>query len=118
MRWPSAAESLAMCRGASMSRGTGTDAVSGFTIESWKVSFFLRASMVKSDSMSLVSSRIGGLQQSLRPLLEFLNTSAHARRNGDATISDFVFGNPHEMPLEGLVDAIRRHAVPENKNWF
>ena len=22
------------------------------------------------------------------------------------------------MPLDGLVEAIRHHAVPENKNWF
>ncbi|MFN2641703.1 MAG: aminotransferase class I/II-fold pyridoxal phosphate-dependent enzyme [Actinomycetota bacterium] len=37
---------------------------------------------------------------------------------GDPAICDFVFGNPHEMPLPGLVEAIQRHAVPENKDWF
>jgi aspartate aminotransferase len=66
----------------------------------------------------MVSHRISALQRSLRPLLDFLNTSEHARRINDPTICDFVFGNPHEMPLEGLVEAIRRHAIPENKNWF
>jgi aspartate aminotransferase len=66
----------------------------------------------------MVSHRISALQHSLRPLLDFLNTSEHARRINDPTICDFVFGNPHEMPLEGLVEAIRRHAIPENKNWF
>ena len=68
--------------------------------------------------MSIISHRLGTLQGGLKPLLEFLNTSEHARRSHDPGISDFVFGNPHEMPLDGLVDAIRRHAVPEDKNWF
>ena len=68
--------------------------------------------------MAIVSHRITDLQRSLRPLLDFLNDSAHARRSGDPTICDFVFGNPHEMPLDGLVESIRRHAVPANKDWF
>jgi aspartate aminotransferase len=68
--------------------------------------------------MTLTSSRITTLQDRLRPLLEFLNHSKHARRSGDPAIADFVFGNPQEMPLPGLVEAIRHHAVPEDKNWF
>ena len=68
--------------------------------------------------MTPVSKRIATLQQNLRLLLEFLHDSAHARRSGEPGIADFVFGNPQEMPLEGLVDAIRHHAVPEDKNWF
>jgi aspartate aminotransferase len=68
--------------------------------------------------MSTVSQRIADLETRLRPLLEFLTSSDHARRSGDPDISDFVFGNPHEMPLPGLVDSIRRHAIPEDKSWF
>jgi len=68
--------------------------------------------------MSTVSRRVADLQAGLRPLLEFLTQSAHAKRIGDPSIADFVFGNPHEMPLEELVASIRRHAVPENKDWF
>jgi len=67
---------------------------------------------------SLISSRLSALQDRLRPLLDFLNHSEYARRGGDPTIADFVFGNPQEMPLPGLVEAIRHHAVPEDKNWF
>ena len=33
-------------------------------------------------------------------------------------VCDFTFGNPHEMPLPGLVDAIRRHAEPRAVDWF
>jgi aspartate aminotransferase len=68
--------------------------------------------------MSTVSRRIAGLQAGLQPLLDFLDNSEHAKRIGDPTICDFVFGNPHEMPLEDLVAALRRHAVPANKDWF
>jgi aspartate aminotransferase len=67
---------------------------------------------------SSVSPRIAALQTSLRPLLDFLNESEHAKRIGDPSISDFVFGNPQEMPLEGLVEAIREQAIPANKDWF
>jgi len=68
--------------------------------------------------MSTVSTRLAAIQTGLRPLLDFLNHSEHARRMGDPTICDFVFGNPHEMPLNGIVESIQRHAVPENKEWF
>jgi aspartate aminotransferase len=68
--------------------------------------------------MTLVSSRIARLQATLQPLTEFLSESAHARRSGEPGICDFVFGNPQELPLDALVDAIRHYAVPENKNWF
>jgi aspartate aminotransferase len=68
--------------------------------------------------MSTVSRRIVGLQAGLQPLLDFLDNSEHAKRIGDPTICDFVFGNPHEMPLEEVVAALRRHAVPANKDWF
>src|SRR5262245_57349144 len=68
--------------------------------------------------MDVVARRITTLQQSLRPLLEFLNHSEHARRSGEPGIADFVFGNPQEMPLHGLVEGMRHHAVPGNKNWF
>jgi aspartate aminotransferase len=68
--------------------------------------------------MTTVSTRLATLQGSLRPLLAFLNHSEHARRIGDPAICDFVFGNPHEMPLDGIVEAIQRHVVPKNKDWF
>ena len=31
---------------------------------------------------------------------------------------DFMFGNPQEPPLRGLVDAIVRHAEPKDVHWF
>ena len=31
---------------------------------------------------------------------------------------DFVFGNPQEPPLRGLVEALIRHAEPRDVHWF
>ncbi len=68
--------------------------------------------------MSTVSRRLAEIQAGLRPLLNFLEHSEHARRIGDPEIADFVFGNPHEMPLDDLVASLRHHAVPASKDWF
>lgn len=65
-----------------------------------------------------VSPRIFEVQRSIGALLHFANDSSYARRQGDPEICDFVFGNPHEMPLTGFVDALRRAVEPRDKNWF
>jgi aspartate aminotransferase len=44
--------------------------------------------------------------------------SPFAARQNDPTIANFVFGNPHEMPLSGFVDALQQGIKPENKDWF
>ncbi len=36
----------------------------------------------------------------------------------DPGIADFMLGNPQELPLPGLVDALQRAAVPKDKDWF
>ena len=33
-------------------------------------------------------------------------------------ICDFTFGNPHEMPLDGIVSALRDKITPHDKDWF
>ncbi len=40
------------------------------------------------------------------------------RHHLDPGIADFTFGNPQELPLPGLVDALQRNAVPQDKDWF
>lgn len=68
--------------------------------------------------MEPVAKLLTQLQGSLATLLEFVTNSEYARRMGDPAICDFVFGNPHEMPLTGLVEAIGTHLQPGNKDWF
>ena len=46
----------------------------------------------------------------------FLCEGAGDRGGGDAC--DFTFGNPHEMPLPGLVAALRGGVEPRREDWF
>jgi aspartate aminotransferase len=48
----------------------------------------------------------------------FVLDSRYAERRLESGMCDFTFGNPHEMPLEGVVSAIRERAIPHDKNWF
>jgi aspartate aminotransferase len=49
---------------------------------------------------------------------DFYFTSRYGKRRGDPDICDLTFGNPHEMPLGGIVAALQNRAVPKNKDWF
>ena len=54
----------------------------------------------------------------LEHVLDFITRSAYAARQGDPTICDFVFGNPHELALPSFVQALQRAVVPRDKNWY
>jgi aspartate aminotransferase len=41
-----------------------------------------------------------------------------ARNHLRPGIADFAFGNPQEMPLPGLIDALERGLQPRDKDWF
>jgi aspartate aminotransferase len=68
--------------------------------------------------MQVVSNRVRAAAASFARIEQFYFNSRYADRRSEPGISDFTFGNPHEMPLPGLVEAIRQHAVPLNKDWF
>lgn len=68
--------------------------------------------------MSEVSKRVTAADAAFRPIADFYFRSRYADRRFAEGISDFTFGNPHEMPLGGIVDALRDRAVPHDKNWF
>ncbi len=68
--------------------------------------------------MFALPSRTLAAAASFEPVQSFYFDSRYGRRRGDPGIADFTFGNPHEFPLGGLVDAIHRHADPVNKDWF
>jgi Aspartate/tyrosine/aromatic aminotransferase len=48
----------------------------------------------------------------------YMTDSAYSRRKNDPGISNFVLGNPQEMPLPGFTEALQRWSVPQNKDWF
>jgi aspartate aminotransferase len=64
------------------------------------------------------SARIHAADAAFAAVKRFYSSSRYAERRFDPGISDFTFGNPHELPLPGLVSAIRERAQPHDKNWF
>lgn len=65
-----------------------------------------------------VSSRVRAADAAFATVKNFYFNSRYGERRLEPGISDFTFGNPHEMPLQGLVTSIRENAVPGDKNWF
>jgi aspartate aminotransferase len=68
--------------------------------------------------MSAISARITATNAAFEAVKAFYFNSPYGERRLQSGICDFTFGNPHEMPLEGIVTAIRERAVPHDKNWF
>ena len=64
------------------------------------------------------SARIKAADAAFAAVNRFYSSSRYAERRFDADVCDFTFGNPHELPLPGLVAAIREHAQPHDENWF
>ncbi len=67
-----------------------------------------------------VSQRAQGIMNagSYRLVVDYFVNTYRKSVLQSSDIADFTFGNPHEMPLEGLVDALRTWSVPQNKDWF
>jgi aspartate aminotransferase len=68
--------------------------------------------------MKIVSRRTAAANFAFEAVKKFYFSSRYGERRGDPEIADFTFGNPHEMPLDGIVAAIREGALPQNKDWF
>jgi aspartate aminotransferase len=68
--------------------------------------------------MSLVSRRVRAADAAFAAVKDFYFTSRYAEQRFAPGVCDFTFGNPHEMPLEGIVSALRNRVTPHDKNWF
>jgi aspartate aminotransferase len=68
--------------------------------------------------MSTVSGRVFAADAAFAAVRDFYLTSRYGKRRGDPSICDLTFGNPHEMPLGGLVATLRERALPKHKDWF
>jgi aspartate aminotransferase len=64
------------------------------------------------------SRRITRLQALVEPVLRYVSQSAYARKSGQPGVSDFAFGNPHDMPIPEFAQALGRASLPQNKDWF
>lgn len=65
-----------------------------------------------------IPKRLIDFQDAITPFLRFNSQSTYARRRLEGGIADFVFGNPHEMPLPGFVSALQKSLVPQREDWF
>jgi aspartate aminotransferase len=54
----------------------------------------------------------------LEPVLEYVGDATYAERVMRPEACDFRFGNPQEMPLHQIPDALTKWAAPKNKDWF
>lgn len=68
--------------------------------------------------MTMQGSRTDRMVDSVATVFDWFRNGGWERHHLDPGIADFTFGNPQEMPLPGLVDALQRNAVPRNKDWF
>ena len=64
------------------------------------------------------SARIRAADAAFAAVHRFYSSSRYAERRFDPDVCDFTFGNPHELPLPGLVTAIRERAQPLDQTWF
>ena len=67
--------------------------------------------------MTTIAPTSERMRQSVAPFLSFFG-GQFARLNADPDVSNFAVGNPQEMPLPSYVEALQRHLVPQDKDWF
>lgn len=65
-----------------------------------------------------ISSRVQAADAAFAAVKHFYFESRYAERRLDEGVNDFTFGNPHELPLLGVVKAIRERSIPHDKNWY
>src|SRR5262245_36463886 len=65
-----------------------------------------------------LSSRIRATEAAFARVGQFLSASSYAERSLAPGVLDLTCGNPHELPLPGLVASIREHAQPQRTDWF
>ncbi|WP_170330305.1 aminotransferase class I/II-fold pyridoxal phosphate-dependent enzyme [Ruegeria arenilitoris] len=67
--------------------------------------------------MSIAARRADAAARSIQKVEAFF-TSYNAAVRETPAVADFTFGNPHEMPLPNVVDALKTHADPQSVDWF
>ena len=68
--------------------------------------------------MADIEGRTDRMVASVEHVFSWFRDGSWERHHLDPGIADFTFGNPQELPLPGLVDALQRNAVPQDKDWF
>jgi aspartate aminotransferase len=64
------------------------------------------------------SATVQAMMANLEPVLWFESQSTYAKKGMSEGACDFCFGNPHEMPLPVIEQALKKWAAPKRKDWF
>ncbi len=67
--------------------------------------------------MSLLSQRARSASNEISPVFEFFANYRGDMPDEDVR-ADLTFGNPHEVPLPGLVSSLKHRAEPLSVDWF
>lgn len=67
--------------------------------------------------MTNISDRANSAADEFRIIYDFFQSYREGISDKDV-LADLTFGNPHEMPLPGLVEALRTHIEPKRTDWF
>jgi aspartate aminotransferase len=73
--------------------------------------------IAKEASMDVTSRRTAAAADEMTAVFDFFNTYREGRRPENVK-ADLTFGNPHEMPLKGLVAALDKAIRPKDASWF
>jgi aspartate aminotransferase len=68
--------------------------------------------------MSAISSTVRQMMTGLEPVTWFTTRSTYASEGSRPDGCDFCFGNPQEMPLPEITQALTRWSQPRNKDWY
>ena len=65
--------------------------------------------------MTIAERRMDRMVDSVAHVFGWFAGGPWERHHLEPGVADFTFGNPQEMPLPGLVDALQRNAVPATR---
>jgi aspartate aminotransferase len=68
--------------------------------------------------MSAFSRSVRGMIEYLEPVLSYVGDATYEGRVMRPEACDFRFGNPQEMPLPEIQQALTKWAEPKDKDWF
>lgn len=68
--------------------------------------------------MTIAEPRMDRMVASVEHVFSWFMSGDWEQHHLDPGVADFTFGNPQELPLPGLVDALRSNAIPRDKDWF
>ena len=68
--------------------------------------------------MTIAPPRMDRMVASVEHVFSWFMSGDWEQHHLDPGVADFTFGNPQELPLPGLVDALQRTPIPRDKDWF